>query len=902
MVKELETSSVRIHHLFHGYRRGHERISGSILLSAEDADTVTRLSDLSGTLPSGLNFHSYLTLYPLPSGTFYAVALTKPDSDAPRPGCVLTHTLLFQMNEWIGFSNPRNLLPLFFSVGPSEALSPVLLSTRSEIAEAPHLNGSSEEDFVFRYFGEGIRPIVWFGDDDAQDKLLRLLRGLWPKLRQNFSACSFSLQPRSIGQRIFDVMFAPSEAIARFSKLSSEHFVDSAPSPVELWQKELSEFLFSEAQTFSKDELSLMCALGNSPLEIRKVFVFRELWRRSHQKMTAAIGAIDLLESLEVSEATETLHRLAIERASDSFRKLSTQERKEVFFMLLLRLTRDHSSAEWKDQSFARFLSALVPEMLKDSPGETIEGLERNWLNARNYKSVTKHIVSEIARLLPDNVVLADAVAESSQICADLLSEQPVALAQAINSFSSSNLEARFLDLLTRSQKELSESRLLLLGTLDLRHHPLSLRRLLTDITQQDVRKILDVLSLDSSAVFDDSETREIVIERLVKPYPLVVSDWVSGIQRHSEGLAEISAATFSSMPSTYKEICGLSPKVWRHMVFSQWLKRNQHNFGFVSQVGELASRESELLDLLLDSTLNDKTRRLSLDVLEQMDGVPLGSKDVVWKIYDISIPGGRLERLTTKALIAYAIRNDIPITDVNRLFQKKSFEDLLQENAYGKLSIVIREAVVDVDSCARAWRLLSEFPDSVYLTAIRSIVRSIDSLTAVTHRFWSGAIIDYWLTILVRAQRLGSEREVEFSLCGQVMTFAFEHANLPVSKLVVRCFSPLYYVVTEVKRVPETASSMFSFWGWDKGKELRDLLVDNFLASKWPPSDMARAIKDSGLIRKIVKRLMRRPNGPAYARQMYSQLASEGDAESRRLTKIIGELVKNPDYYEEWD
>ena len=96
----------KIHQLLHGYRRGHELLVGSIRLPAVDGDLVTRLSDLSGTLSGDAKFSSYLTAYPLPSGTFYALARTWPDKTAPREGCVLTHTLLIPTLSWASSDDP----------------------------------------------------------------------------------------------------------------------------------------------------------------------------------------------------------------------------------------------------------------------------------------------------------------------------------------------------------------------------------------------------------------------------------------------------------------------------------------------------------------------------------------------------------------------------------------------------------------------------------------------------------------------------------------------------------------------------------------------------------------------------------------------------------------------------
>jgi len=59
--------AIQVHQLLHGYRSGHGQIAASVRLPERDSELVTRLSDLSGSLSSGLQLDSYLTVYPLPS-------------------------------------------------------------------------------------------------------------------------------------------------------------------------------------------------------------------------------------------------------------------------------------------------------------------------------------------------------------------------------------------------------------------------------------------------------------------------------------------------------------------------------------------------------------------------------------------------------------------------------------------------------------------------------------------------------------------------------------------------------------------------------------------------------------------------------------------------------------------
>jgi len=101
------------HQLLHGYRGGHGQIAASVKLTDRDSELITRLSDLSGSLSSGLRLDTYLTVYPLPSRRFFAAARTWPDPEAPRAGCVVTHTLLIPVEFWATFTNVRSVNGFF---------------------------------------------------------------------------------------------------------------------------------------------------------------------------------------------------------------------------------------------------------------------------------------------------------------------------------------------------------------------------------------------------------------------------------------------------------------------------------------------------------------------------------------------------------------------------------------------------------------------------------------------------------------------------------------------------------------------------------------------------------------------------------------------------------------------
>ena len=81
-----------------------------------------------------------------------------------------------------------------------------------------------------------------------------------------------------------------------------------------------------------------------------------------------------------------------------------------------------------------------------------------------------------------------------------------------------------------------------------------------------------------------------------------------------------------------------------------------------------------------------------------------------------------------------------------------------------------------------------------------------------------------------------------------------------------------------------------------------REALVDKFMIAKWPPGDLGLAVRDFGLLRKILSRMSRRSGGHSFARKMYSDLVSKDDNQSRSLANNLSSLLKNGDFNEEWD
>ena len=323
--------TLKVEQLLHGYRRGHEQLASSVKLPPRDTELITRLSDLSGSLSSFPKISTYLTVYPLPNQEHFAVSRTWPDHEASRAGCVLTHTLLVPISAWSTMREPILLDGLFMQ--PSSAretrkhMEPLALSDTSTTTSLSPvtIDETILLGFVHRYFGEGKRPLVWFTQKEAERILWHLLRGLWPRLRANFSACTLCLQPRSLEDRQFDLMFAPSVVHPRFRNIQYASVIETHASStstdemnqIEPWCREWLHRLFRPVSRWIPPaRTDLWTELDEDPTAIRRIILLEQLMRNRESTPHVFVGAMDLINSIaKAPKAALTSKRQVTERA-----------------------------------------------------------------------------------------------------------------------------------------------------------------------------------------------------------------------------------------------------------------------------------------------------------------------------------------------------------------------------------------------------------------------------------------------------------------------------------------------------------------------------------------------------------------------------------------------------------
>jgi hypothetical protein len=907
------------HQLLHGYRNGHAQIEASIRLDERDSDLVTRLSDLSGNLSSGVKFNSYLTAYPLPSRKYYVLARTWLDPDAPRAGCVLTHTLLVPLDYWTTAANLRSLDHLFHnprSNAPHDFNSPVNLSSKSRLtSDEVEIDVSSSEVFVFRYFGRGLRPIIWFDTDQAEVLLWRLLEHLWPRLRSIFSSCTYSLQPRTLEDGPFDLLFAPNTVYSRFTKLSAEHLIeagakDSIPDSDEPWCQQLARDFFSSTPNspLKEKELSLWNELAEDPTSVRKLSLIHELRLQSFHSPVAGVGAIDVVESL----AREPESALGLKRQifNDAIASAAGAQ-PPADALTSLRLIDDRLRREsFRNvaEEFDKRLSAAAAQVAAKYPDVALEG-SATWLNesvAGDKRPFVEGVMAGLARLAHDNPSSLTTLRSYPAVAAELF--------RLVPSFGATYLQLggdtarHVLSGWLSSTRDLDALKTVRTSVLSSGQHitdPELLPALLRDIGPQEVDKILDLLA-KANTDFSAETVRHAISDRLSSTYPELVRRWAAGLPVWSAGISEIAASTFSQSFGDFKRLLGADE--FNRKQTTEVLVAKLKTLligGFPYWLREQISQDVRVIDILMSGSLEnlDEIEPIISRITSEVPELPLADSNVDSVLrFTPSKIFPRLRDSAMRSLVGRYIREG---TYADKLREFMNYPDMIPwfRTVIGSQvsALLVHACSSGPEAIARAWEWVSDAPPELYERSPSILPELCDSLLSCARRsFPAGAEMSF--TKVLRRTKYDSDEFTRQVLCGKFLRFSLDNIRLPLGSVAAESFAEVYAIAVKDTRAPSFLASLFGSYDWDKAKDLRVTIVDTFMRSTWSPGDLAIAANNAGILRKIFKRLHRIQTGDRYAASMYQDLIGRHDRTLRSLADDLKALLDSPDFYEDWD
>ncbi|SIN69872.1 hypothetical protein SAMN05444166_0213 [Singulisphaera sp. GP187] len=916
-------STVLVHQLLHGYRKGHQLLAGSVRLSSDAEDLAARISDLSGALPPGTPLSPYLTAYPVAGSDYYAIARTHLDEEAPRSGCVLTHTLLVPKEGWKRFRNLRALgaylLPSPTSRDKSRFNSPLEIDLNEFEGIGPQLalEVSGGTEFVAKYFGEGNRPVAWFDCEAPEETLWAVLSSLWPSLRQRFSACTFCLQPRSTADGPFDLMFAPGSSYPRYHGVAREgiirHFqpaTSQGTSSHEPWIEELSASIFGGEDPSLARELGVFGPqLGGDPTLIRTLFLLRELRSRLSMSLTAGVGLMDLLETVAPGPGDaigykeeilgEALVALEAAQGQDALRSL---------FLIGERLSHPAYglAAHHAAPRLALAVAAGIPGHVQEAVSVPCRSLASpRGMTRPPYVDGLLRGLERVAEKAPSSLL---ALREHPDTAGMVVCLSPIVARGYLMGAKRSGPEA--LQPLVRWVAEASawevreQLREHLLPEIERDEQASLAEELLRDLPHGRAYWAMDVL-YQSTRGFRAKMVREVACEVLAARHRDEVREWGRRSTDWSDGSAEVVGATFESSALGLRECVSYSPSddVRRSEVLAAFLERSVAR-RFPTWLREYARQSGEFLLPLLaaGSRIPPRVERCITRMLDEGFELPVARTPELLPALDGLSLFNFFPQLADQALqsaLKDFVGGNIDLRSCDAWITTTWGSEWLDRIPAGELSRLLRPDARELPSRERAWSWVAQAPSVLYGREPSVLPGLIEGILPGPFDEISDAICIAWIAVLRRSKHEASP-STHLQLCFDAIGFSFGHLRRPLGAVVAEAFPTVYEVISTSSG--QEPSGIFRFFHWDRAKELRKALVAAFLDSGWRPGDLAIAAGGEQLLRKVFKRVRKRWKGDLYIEAMLEDLASRDEPRAIESREVLQRLYSDPDFYEPWD
>jgi len=829
----------------------------------------------------------YLTLYPLPSGSFYVVAKTWLDASASRTGCVLTHSLLVPMDQWATLPDLTSVVALHRRPERAELRAfgaPLMLGrgTQPTSIHDPHC-----DDFIAKFFGEGIRPLVWFGVRESEAYVLRIAASLWPSIRRGFACCSCALQPRALDERPFDLMFAPAAARSRFVELQATNIVSAdaelhpSKPTLEPWAREWRDIVF-EGDTRDQHLASLAAGLDATPTAIRKVFLFVELQERAASVPLAAIGALDVLEGLGGSEIqARGLVSMLVTRALDSVRGAPAQWVLEMLCLLGLRLDRVESSLV-EAQVYEAMSSATLDCVSEDLPG-AIALAER--FSTRDMGRLPRSLMRGLAEALAQQPTAQalQTLARAHHVGRNLVEVSPESMRTLLVAGRRDGVG--FADVLTdwyqaaRDPAARSALRMNLVPLLSANGEAALLQELLKDINQGEVAR----LCADGGMQTVAPELGRLFAEYVGEVWPAeVLSSTQGGRMDRSSALAFMVAGALPLDPSGLEQARGLN-------VVAAFVDRALHRAPPAWLVH--ACESGDVWRVLLSAANDTFASSVLARLVTTIDRSGIARTAECLSLISHAAP--IVQTYAARQLLLDQMSADSCTEDAAKWLGTEWCAQVIVRDASFLRTVIGDEISSNPDAVSAwvaSWRIV-ELVSRTVVPAAGSVVEVCDLLLWRRPWPWPVSATPLWCSVLMNLSRDPTRHDVA---CTQAVKFCLENPRLPVAPVVAEAFFTVHAAALRSQSRPSW--DFLGFTTWDKAGELRRRLVDAFHYGEWPPEWFVIAARERSLLRKLCKRMMKLWRGTAFLERALGNL---GPGVPR--DELI-QILEHPDFDEEWE
>lgn len=207
---------IQVHQVLHGYHNGHQLLASSIEFSFSDRRLLDSMSDGAGIDLTNC-VEGYITGYALPESQKYVLAKTWYADDMQRPGCVWTHSLVFDIDCINQICSPETILQLYHrpSHGKYDVYTDnILINCKKNMHEA---DLDKLQYIIYTIYATDKCRYVEIEDDSYTRSLISAVCYMPRQLLAKFSFCSNSLINRCIDDMTFSYQMVMGENIYRVS-------------------------------------------------------------------------------------------------------------------------------------------------------------------------------------------------------------------------------------------------------------------------------------------------------------------------------------------------------------------------------------------------------------------------------------------------------------------------------------------------------------------------------------------------------------------------------------------------------------------------------------------------------------------------------------------------------------